>query len=113
MSPPSGVCPTYDDADCRILIRPIGKRGKKTKTPSFTMVRGYSQTTTAKTRLHQNLPSWVSLWLIFGAGGRKLKKGKERKGERGEGEGKEEGGKEEEEETVEEEEVLLMIRLLC
>ena len=51
--------------------------------------------------------------LIFGAGGRKLKKGKERKGERGEGEGKEEGGKEEEEETVEEEEVLLMIRLLC
>ena len=53
--------------------------------------------------------------LIFGAGGRKLKKGKERKGrgEREKGEGKEEGGKEEEEETVEEEEVLLMIRLLC
>ena len=38
---------------------------------------------------------WVEQGLIFGAGGRKLKKGKERKGERGEGEGKEEGGKEE------------------
>ena len=53
--------------------------------------------------------------LIFGAGGRKLKKGKERKGERGEGEGRREGRgrKRREEETVEEEEVLLMIRLLC
>ena len=58
---------------------------------------------------------YIVPWLIFGAGGRKLKKGKERKGrgEREKGEGKEEGGKEEEEETVEEEEVLLMIRLLC
>ena len=77
-----------------------------TASPTYTTFHFFLKSPQAETPTHR---------LIFGAGGRKLKKEKRGRGreERKKGEGKEEGGKEEEEETVEEEEVLLMIRLLC